>query len=612
MPKILGLFGRAVPRLGTRRISFLLISISLFAVLSLVFTLPGGLPDGPSLSRYTDHKFSVTLPNLKDVKDRFSSDRFLNPFKQPSHPPPRQKNDTFEESSWWTNWKWLTPFSSTLTLDEDRSLLPPLAARPPVYCYYDVTAKQDAETKDAESELLLTWRMAWWAKGFTPIVLSAAEAMNNPHYDTLQRIELEPVVKAELMRWLAFENMGGGLISHYTVLPMGPYEDPLLRFLRRGEYPTLTRWKELGTSLFVGSQEIIGQFLKALLEKPAEELKEMKDVTALVPDTTFFTDARPDSLAYYSQSTLEKAHPKIAEEIAANRPKGLLTLNKLMNAHLHVMWQNVFSEGIAVLKPYPEHTTELVADAMELATLLVHCPDNPEPGSCPPNYPTCSGCAPGRVKISTPEQYNNASTLFTIGTVPHPYTLATLRDMRDSIDVNWIRGQARDPWLTAVTKKVLGEKVGGGARVTHLKAVMAGEPSSPAHSIWLTAEKEPPSDMSWYLGFVLPQNATSAAGDDKEDSTPAETVKERDVLNKALRVSASTDEKDVKVREAIEAWNLADTEAWKFARAFLARRTVERMGWEEEERQYIDGAGSEKGRHMWNRWWDKLEDKLVR
>ena len=372
MPKVLGVLGRAVPRLGTRRISFILIGISLFAVLSLVFTLPDALPEGPSLSRYTDHKFNVPLPNLKDVKNPFKHDKFVNPFRQPSHPPPHQKNDTFEESSWWANWQWLTPFSSSLTLDEDRSLLPHTPNRPPVYCYYDVTTKKDAETKDAESELLLTWRMAWWSKGFKPIILSAAEAMNNPHYDTLQRYEIDPTIKAELMRWLAFENMEGGLMSDYTVLPMGPYEDPLLRFLRRGEYPTLTRWKELGTGLFVGSPELIASFLNALFDSESEQLKTAKDVTALVPDTTFYTDARPDSLAYYDQGTLEKHHPEIAKEIAANRPQGLRTLNKLINAHLHVMWQNVFSDGIAVLKPQPEHSTELVADAMELALSLIH------------------------------------------------------------------------------------------------------------------------------------------------------------------------------------------------------------------------------------------------
>lgn len=614
MPKVLGLLGR-LPRLGPRRISFILVAISLLAVVSLVFTLPGGLPDGPSLSRYAEqHKFTVpTLPDLKKIKNPFSREGALNPFRQPSHAPPRQRNDTFEESSWWADWKWLVPFSSSLTLDEDRSLLPPLAERPAVYCYYDETAKRDSATKDAESELLLTWRMAWWAKGFKPVILSAAEAMNNPQYDVLQRVEVDPVVKTELMRWLAFETMGGGLMSHYTLLPMGPYEDPLLSFLRRGEYPTLTKWQDLGAGFFVGSKELVASVTESMC-RDADELKKAHDAFALIGESTFYTEASPPkALAYYDAARLEADYPKIAEEMSKDRPKALHTLNKLMNAHLHVMWQNVFGDGVAVLKPHAKHTTPLVADAWELAHLLAECPDSPAPESCPPNYPTCSRCEPGRVKISTPEQYSNASTLFTIGTVPHPYTLATLSNMRDKIDVAWIRRKmSRDPWVTAVMADAPGSETGGGSHVTRVKAAIAGEPSSPAHSIWLTAEKEPPGDLHWYFGFTLPANSTALEKEaEKEDGTDAEAVREQDILNKALKVSASGEEAETRVWGAAEAWNLADAEAWRFARAFLARRTVERMGWEEEERRYIDGAGSEEGRHRWNRWMDKIGDRLV-
>ncbi len=95
MPKQHVCFGRPVPRLPARRISLLLASISIFAVLTLIVTLPSAIPTGPSLSKFTDHKFSI--PKFKPGPSWSS---VFNPFRQPSHPPPRQRNDTFGEPSW--------------------------------------------------------------------------------------------------------------------------------------------------------------------------------------------------------------------------------------------------------------------------------------------------------------------------------------------------------------------------------------------------------------------------------------------------------------------------------------------------------------------------------
>ena len=44
----------------------------------------------------------------------------------------------------------------------------------------------------------------------------------------------------------------------------------------------------------------------------------------------------------------------------------------------------------------------------------------------------------------------------------------------------------------------------------------------------------------------------------------------------------------IALRDAVEAWNMADTEAWKFVRAFNARRQVERQKWQEEEDKFLD------------------------
>jgi hypothetical protein len=621
MPKQHVIFGRPLPRFGTRRLSFLLVSIAIFAVFSLIFTLPSGIPAGPSLSKYTDHKFSI--PKLKNS---FSSS-ILNPFRQPSHPPPHQKNDTYEESSWWADWKWLSvPFSSSLTLDEERSLLPPLKERPPIYCYYDVTIQKDEASKDAESGLLLTWRRAWWAQGFRPVILSAAEAMNNPIYDELQRLKINPELKTDIMRWLAWENMGGGLLSHHTLLPMGPREDPLLAYLRRGKYPQLVRWNTIDDGLFAGSKAEITAAIKAVLG--GTQLKAAKGFIAAAPTEVFGIDDPPKAIAFYNAENIEKKYAKVAEAISSNRAAGLKSLNELISAHLHNTWQNIFSDGIAVLKPLPQHSTRMIDNAWALAQDLAMCSESPMPSSCPPNLQKCTPCvALNPLKVSTPSQYRNASRLYTIGTVPHPYTLATVANLRHKLDIPWIRRESpRDPWLSALTQELLGTGKSGGPRVLRFKEAVAGEYAT-FHALWLTAEKDLPNDLHWHLGFAIPHNVTDGKAKppvpgperhpqpehdpaDGPVASPEDLEQEIPILKKARAIGHSKSPAEVSIRNAIEAWNLADTEAWKFARAFLARKTVERKEWEKEESKYTRGAGSEKGRRQsWgDRWRDKKDE----
>ncbi len=607
-------------RLGPRRISFCLVSLGVFALFSLFFTLPSAIPTGPSLSKsLADHKISI--PRLKDS---FSSS-ILNPFRPAAHPPPVQKNSTYGESSWYSNWNWRSPFSSSVTLDENRSLLPPLKERPPIYCYYDTTVQKDESTKEAESELLLTWRRAWWAQGFKPVILSAAEATNNPLYDELQRLDPEPGFKKDVMRWLAWENMGGGLLSHQFLFPMGARQDPLLTFLRRGEYPALTRWQGSQDALFAGSKAEITAAITQALRSP--QIKGAKDFISAVSSDAFQVDPKHDSLAFYDRDTIEKKYPHVHEEIKNNRASGYKSLDVLVNSHLHITWQGIFDHGIAVLKPLPEHTTYMIEPALDLATRLASCRDSLDPSSCPPNNPKCSPCVPSRpMKVLTPAPYRNTSGLFSIGTVPHPYTLQTLNALRESIDVPWIRRKTkRDDWLRKLFKELLGAGVGGTPRLVKFKEAVAGEHAT-MHSVWLTAEKESvPQDLDWWFGFAIPRSATddgksgtpdSGPGrrpkpqhDAKDGPIPSEEDLQREpaLLQKARDMVKSKADEDVRIRAAIEAWNLADTEAWRFARAFLARSRVERLKWEEEESKYAGGAGTDKAtgqRSSWVRWMD--------
>ena len=619
MPVQRTFLGRPLPPMTPKRTAVLLSTIAVFAIFTLVFTLPNSIPAGPSLGRFTDHK--IPLPKLPKTL----SPSILNPFRQAAHAPPVQKNSTSGEASWYSNWNWLSPFSSSVTLDENRSLLPPLIDRPPIYTYYDHTLQKEKDLKEAENAILVTWRRAWWAQGFKPVILSPAEAMNNPLYAELQMLEVEPYLKTEFSRWLAWETMGTGLLCNHFLLPMGSHEDALLAFLRRGDYPMLTRFDKLGSGLFAGSKADITAAVKQALSN--KSLKDAKDFITAVKPKTFQIEQRHASLAYYDSTTVKEKYSKVADEIEADGPRGLMTLNKLTISHLHTTWQNTFSRGIAVLKPQPNYMTAAIEPALKLAEFLIQCPPSSLPSSCPPNNNRCKPCMASHVlKITTPEVYRNTSDLYTIGTVPHPFTTALMSSSKDISEINipWIRRKSkRDPWLTTITAELLGTGVSGPARVVKFKDAVASQYGT-AHSLWITAEKDMPEDLDWYFGFTIPRNAT----DRGESETPVpgperrpkvipdpkdgpvvsedEILKEKALLKSAVEFGKARTPEEEKIRKAIEAWNMADTEAWRFARAYLERNRMERLKWEEEERKYAGGkAGAERGKNEgWGRWFD--------
>lgn len=613
--------------------------VALFAVCLITITIytstntstlptPEGAVTGDDEAK-APSSFKDNLPSFETPNIRFS-------WRTSAHRPPEQQNSTSGDTKWFSDWKWLNPFSSSITLDENRSVLPPLRTRTPVYTYYDTTVEMDKEEKQTDQELLLTWRRAWWAYGFRPVILSSADALSNPLYETLRAKKLEPDMDFEILRFLAWGKMGTGLLASYDCFPMGDYDDDLLAYLRRGDYPELTRFETLGAGLFAGPKNLIEDATKDAIEKA--NTKEFASILEAIPSERFRVE-QPTSIASYDSNTITVKYPSLAQKLVETPKIGRRALNELINSHLHITWQNSFRKGIAVLKPLPKHTTALVEPAAQLADLLAECPKSPVPASCPPNHPKCSPCVANKVAITTRATYLNTSEEFTIGTVPHPYTILMLNNQSDIITVPHIRRYTeRDPWLVAATKGLLGTSRGGPSRVVGLKDAVASNYGL-SRGIWLTAEQMPPyismesedgstapekthylpeeflADLDWSFGFSIPrgfiskgESVTPVPGPERrpksqpglpvpkrkswdvDPPTELEFGKEVELMSKARDVIKST-KSSVQTKEVAEMWNLADTEAWRFVRAWRARSTMERAKWEEEEKGYgVDGS----------------------
>lgn len=580
------------------------------------------------------HQVVDSLPRLPKELPRVNTPHWLNPFRGPAHtPPPEQSNSSSGEARWYSDFKWRNPFSSSVTLDEERAVLPPLKERPPVYTYFDISAhKKDERSRSAEQELLQIWRRAWWAQGFRPVVLGKPEAMNNPLYRAVQGLELEPELDMEMMRWLAWGNMGTGILCNWLAVPMASRDDLLLSFLRRGEYPSLTRYDGLENGLFIGSKEDIERALKTAISSPA--IKRVKSMAEAVPAGTIASDSEHSGIAFYSTTTIKQKYATIKQKLdnPASVGDGLAMLPALINSHLHMTWQENFRSGIAVLKPIPEHMTSLIEPAIDIARNLSQCPDTPIPTSCPPNRPRCQPCVSSHpMLISTPPLFRNTSTLFTIGTVPHPYTMTSLKHTRSELDTRFVRREtSRDPWILAATKEFLGTGLSSFNRLVYLKDAVASDFGA-SRSLWLTAERPPAigssekdlEELDWIFGFKLPRTAmpsgkseTPVPGPERRPPPPKqefgdgpvptvqELAKEKDLLEKAKMFIQRAgrgrgDAAFTRTRDMVEAWNLADTEAWKFVRAWNARRRLERRKWEDEEEAFL-------GKGVFDRWIDKI------
>lgn len=579
------------------------------------------LPYGPRLEESV-HKAVVESQHIVDHIPLLGT---------PAHePPPEQANSSSGDTKWYSDWKWKNPFSSSVVHDEERTVLPPLQDRPPVYTYYDASARRkDEKSKKAEQQLLQIWRKAWWAKGFRPVVLSRSEAMHNPLFRTMQGLQLQKSFEHELMRWLAWGSMRGGILTNFMAVPMAAYDDPLLSFLRRGEYPELIRYEGLDNGLFVGSHDDIDAALKEALRSSA--IKRVKFINEALPDDMMKVDPQHDGIAFYSNRTITEKYEAI--QVKLLDPKtigdGLAMLPALINSHLHLTWQNIFARGISVVKPLPEHTSAIMEPAIDIARNLSQCADSPIPASCPPNRPRCKPCVSNNVPITADKYFRNESDRFQIGTVPHPLTIQSLVKQNDDWNVSSIRrSTSRDIWILAATKLLLGTGISSFERLPVMKTAVASDIGS-FRSLWLSAEDPPTKDneedrdeLDWIFGFQLPRDPlpdgkseTPVPGPERRPPAPKpeygdgpipteEDLKREFKLLESSRMQLKSGEKRgaetaVVNKETIEAWNLADTEIWKFIRAWNARRHMERQAWQSEEKSF-------QGKGVLDRWRDSV------
>ncbi|KAL4976627.1 hypothetical protein BDW66DRAFT_159455 [Aspergillus desertorum] len=528
-----------------------LLAIVFFVV--VIFVIFSSSPRPVSLSEAVSEEISAAVKYVPKFPSL--SDLHLPTFQPPAHTPPESQQDSSSgDSKWFSRWAWLNPYSSSITLDENRSVLPPLPNRPYIFTYYNPKKGSDMDEGNSDAQLLFAWRRAWYAHGFRPVVLGHVEAMANPLYESVKRLGLSSELEEDFFKWLAWGHMGDGLLADWLCFPMARYDDPTLSHLRRGADPdSIARFDKTHSALLFGKKSTINA---AIENASTKDDKSAKSLTDLIPDDLLKTEPT-NSLAIYDSATIA--------------------------AHYHELTEKLIPLRIAVLKPFAEHTTALVEPALRLAKALGQCPDSVARSSCPPNLPDCHPCnARKPMKITQPATYKNTTQVFTIGTLPHPYTLISLLQNSSEVTARHIRRETpRDAWLKEVTGDQMGHQLGGGTRAVLFKRVVADVPAI-GTSLWMTAESLS-AEINQALPSDFPTISMQHANPSKQGVEREYTIiqQARDMLKK------QTNSDRVNIRGVVEAWNMADTEVWRFVKAYRARSDVERKKWEEEEKSFF-------------------------
>jgi hypothetical protein len=341
--------------------------------------------------------------------------------------------------------------------------------------------------------------------------------------------------------------------------------------------------------LFAGDKNSISRLLKFIINSPStsNDTTTIEEASVGAPENLIRIDPIPRAFADYTNAVVNDRYPNLT----------LSELPNLVNAHLHERFLAQYNNSINIPSPPFAELDMVHYQAAQIAHRLSFCPPkNPIPESCPSNR-ACTPCK--RVPVTNKPFISTDTNTFMIAAIPHPYTYTALMNPKLSLasdssnPIRFVRGQTRDrdAWLRKVTSPPLKATVGPSTRVLKIKQLIAAPPANYT-SLWSAAESGyPEEELQWTLGFTIP----SAEEVKVEVPTPKEEQKllfEKTV--KEVKTADKTGEKVVRIRKAVEAWNLGSTEIWRFAAAFVERGVFERRKWSEQEREYGKGLSEEE------------------
>lgn len=184
--------------------------------------------------------------------------------------------------------------------------------RPNVYTYITQTNLWGNDDRQACLDL---WRQGWMSRGWNPVILSRRDAVKHPRFPQFEAALAKlPCAgdraqrDADLLRWLALDSAGGGLLVRYDVLPDA--------FTGSTELPSAMSFRVAGEIVAANlSAEWCGKFVERIVAYDAQP-EDMMDFEPHVDDVAVMRGAlesiEADGLHRFDVKTIGNKRPSVA------------------------------------------------------------------------------------------------------------------------------------------------------------------------------------------------------------------------------------------------------------------------------------------------------------
>ncbi|ANB15648.1 hypothetical protein AWJ20_3285 [Sugiyamaella lignohabitans] len=468
---------------------------------------------------------------------------------------------------------------------------PTINSRVKVYTFYNPSPG------DSDSPIVEVWKRAMWAAGFEPVVLNIDDCKKHDKFKMFEEASAKNIdYFKKNMKWFAWAAKGGGILMDYRVIPVSrgslTSQVGLLERIKFYSDGFLKRYEPMKLLLVTGGSSS-ERIVRAVLD--FENDNNIVDLFDKYDDE----DER-DTFAYYSAENVKT--------MSNGRELSSLEIAKLMNTHLHHAFLKQFqTQGVVVIDPLQAGAHALTVPGEFIATQLAKCPANDEfYNVCPPiirlvteaelftakkvpflenskglcNNPCWNDDSSSTIIPVTNIEYlpELDSNHFAIMGYPHPLSVLSVLERNASVSVHDSRSRIqRNTLVRQLTSQYIpGNTVGMNHRLLLLKDAIYQAPAL-SNCIWFNWEDAHRStveetheflqNLSWEVGFemdLVDDLSTNSLTDNSEEAKAL-----RAILDASQKRALDKANKD---RMGIEAWNLADTEIWKFLAAFTQVR----------------------------------------